>query len=158
LQPVATLRSPMVFLTEAPKLPIALGTTWVLWEPLQLLPDRTLGPGPIEDDIAPDGRLTRTLQAIAAGPPAVALAVSPVLVQELTVMSHGYRVHDGQKTRTVPAGQGGAADAVRVLAALRQVASRKATEVVALPYGDPSLPAVAHAGLGDQIGLLTQRG
>jgi hypothetical protein len=158
LQPVATLRTPMVFLTEAPRLPIALGTTWVLWEPLQLLPDGTMRSGPIEDDIAPDGRLTRTVQAIAAGPPAVAVAVSPVLTEELTAMANGYRVHDGQRVRVVPPGQGGAADAARLLDAIRQVAARKATEVVALPYGDPSLPALAHAGLGDQIGPLTQRG
>jgi hypothetical protein len=158
LQPVATLRSPMVFLTEAPKLPIALGTTWVLWEPLQLLPDGTLGPGPIEGDVGADGRLTRTVGAIANGPPAVAVAISPVLVEELSTMANGYRVHDGQRIRVVPAGQGAAADASRVLDALRQVASRKATEVVAMPYGDPSLPALAHAGLGEQIGPLTQRG
>jgi hypothetical protein len=86
------------------------------------------------------------------------VAVSPVLTEELRMMAAGYRSRDGQKTTTVPKGQGGAADAERVLGALRQVVTRKGTEVVALPYGDPSLPALAHAGLGDQIGPLQQRG
>ena len=158
LQPVATLRTPMVFLTQEPKLPIAFGATWVLWEPLQLLPDGALGPGPLEADIAPGGRLDRIVGAIADGPRAVAVAVSPVLTDELRMMAAGYRSRDGQKTTVVPRGQGGAADAERVLAALRRVAAREGTEVVALPYGDPSLPALAHAGLGDQIGPLLQRG
>src|SRR5437016_1091150 len=65
LQPVATLRAPMVFLTQQPKLPLALTISWLLWEPLQVLPDGSLGPGPIEADIAPGGRLDRTVRAIA---------------------------------------------------------------------------------------------
>jgi hypothetical protein len=60
LQPVATLRTPMVFLTQQPKLPLALTISWLLWEPLQELPDGSLGPGPIETDIAAGGRLDRT--------------------------------------------------------------------------------------------------
>src|SRR5262249_38480925 len=99
LQPVATLRTPMIFLTEQPKLPLALATTWVLWEPLQLRPDGSLGPGPIEADIAPGGRLDRTVKAIAAGPAHVAVAVSPVMIDELRVMERGYRSVDGQHAR-----------------------------------------------------------
>src|SRR5439155_816925 len=83
LQPVATLRTPMVFLTQQPKLPLALTISWLLWEPLQVLPDGSLGPGPIEGAIAPGGRLDRTVRAIAKGPAAVALAISPVRTAEL---------------------------------------------------------------------------
>jgi hypothetical protein len=158
LQPVATLRTPMVFLTDEPKLPLAFTTTWVLWEPLQLQPDGRLGPGPIEADIAAGGRLDRVVKAVAAGPANVALAVSPVVTEELRVMARGYRLTDGQHTRVVPKGQGGAADAARMIDALAQVAGRRGTEVVAMPFGDPALPALTRAALGAQIGLLMQRG
>jgi hypothetical protein len=158
LQPVATLRTPMIFLTEQPKLPLALATTWVLWEPLQLRPDGSLGPGPIESDIAPGGRLDRTVKAIAAGPAHVAVAVSPVLIDELRVMEGGYRSVDGQHERTVPKGQGSSADAARMIDDLAQVAGRKGTQVVAMPFGDPSLPSLPRAGLGLQTGVLMQRG
>jgi hypothetical protein len=158
LQPVATLRTPMVFLTQQPKLPLAVTISWLLWEPLQVLPDGSLGPGPIETDIAAGGRLDRTVRAIAQGPAAVAVAVSPVLTEELRLMAGGYRVHDGSRTATFARGEAGAADAARLLEALRGIAARKSTEVVALPFGDPSLPALAHAGLGQQIGPLLQRG
>ncbi len=158
LQPVATLRTPMVFLAEQPKLPMAFTTTWVLWEPLQLQPDGTLGPGPIETDIAPGGRLDRTVEAIAAGPASVAVAVSPVLIEELRVMERGYRTTDGQRVRVIPKGQGPSADAGRMIDDIAQIAGRKGTQLTAMPFGDPSLPALMRAGLGLQIEGLMQRG
>jgi hypothetical protein len=158
LQPVATLRTPMIFLTEQPKLPLAFTTSWVLWEPLQIRPDGGLGPGPIENDIAPGGRLDRTVQAIAAGPPNVGVAVSPVLLEELRMMARGYRAIDGQRVRVVPKGQGGSADAARMITAIAQLGKRKGTQMSAMPFGDPSLPALSRAGLGTQVGVLMQRG
>jgi hypothetical protein len=158
LQPVATIRTPMIFLAEQPKLPLAFTTTWVLWEPLQLEPDGALGPGPIETDIATGGRLDRTVKAIAAGPANVAVAVSPVLIGELRVMERGYRATDGHRVRVVPKGQGSAADAARMVDAIAEIAGRKGTQLVAMPFGDPSLPALPRAGLGPQIGVLMQRG
>src|SRR5262249_23717056 len=143
LQPVATLRTPMIFLTEEPKLPLAFTTTWVLWEPLQLQPDGSLGPGPIESDIAPGGRIDRTVTAIAAGPANVAVAVSPVLLEELRVMERGYRATDGQRVRVVPKGQGSSADAARMVTAISQLGGRKGTQMAAMPFGDPSLPALS---------------
>jgi Family of unknown function (DUF6049) len=158
LQPVATLRTPMVFLVEQPKLPIAFTTTWTLWEPLQLQPDGTLGPGPIETDIALGGRLDRMVKAVAAGPANVALAVSPTVIEELRVMAQGYRASDGQRVRVVPKGQGSSADAARMIDAIAQIAGRKGTQPATMPFGDPSLPALTRAGLGLQIGALVQRG
>ena len=160
LSPVATLRTPMVYLTSAPKLPLLYTTTWVLWEPLQLGPDGVLGAGPITKDIAPGGQLEQTVAAIDAGPSRVDVAVSPVLVDELKTMSRGYRMRSGPGGRVteVPAGTGGAADAARVLGELRSLAKRPGIELVALPFGDPSIPALIHGGLSTELQTLVLRG
>ena len=73
-------------------------------------------------------------------------------------MERGYRSTDGQHARVVPKGQGGAADAARMIDAIAQIADRRGTELVAMPFGDPSLPALTRAALGTQIGVLMQRG
>jgi hypothetical protein len=86
------------------------------------------------------------------------VAVSPVLVDELHVMERGYRAVDGQRRRVVSKGQGSSADAARMIGDIARIASRKGTKVVAMPFGDPSLPALPRAGLGQQIGVLTERG
>src|SRR5207245_5450846 len=125
LQPVATLRTPMVFLTQEPKLPVALTISWTLWEPLQMLPDGTLGPGPIEADIAAGGRLDRTVQAIAKGPAAVAVAISPVLPEELRLMDGGYRVRAGSRATTVARAGAGAAAAAAMPDAFWGVGARR---------------------------------
>lgn len=74
-------------------------------------------------------------------------------------MSHGYRVRDVAGTvRTVPRGTGGAADAARVLGTLRRIASRQATELVALPFGDARLPALLASGMGGDLPVLLDQG
>ena len=80
--PVATLRTPMIFLIETPQVPLNLTWTWVLSDPIQLEPDGSFGPGPIELDIAPGGRLdlmTRALEGLRTD--AVDVVVSSVLVE-----------------------------------------------------------------------------
>src|SRR5438552_253448 len=81
--PVATLRTPMIFLIETPQVPLNLTWTWVLSDPMQLEPDGSFGPGPIELDIAPGGRLdlmTRAPEALR--PDAVDVVLSSLLVSE----------------------------------------------------------------------------
>jgi hypothetical protein len=160
LSPVATLRTPMVYLMSAPKLPLLFTTTWVLWEPLQLGPDGVLGSGPITSDISPGGRLEQTIAAIHAGPSRADVAVSPVLVDELRTMAGGYRMRSapGARVTVVHAGTGGAADATRVLGELRSLAHDPGIELVALPFGDPSLPALVHGGLSTELRTLVLRG
>jgi len=160
LSPVATLRTPMVFLNARPKLPLLSSLTWVLWEPLQLGPDGVLGPGPIEADIAPGGRLEQTLEAVRTGPARADVAVSPVLVDELKTMAGGYRTSSGAggHVTVVHAGTDGAADAARVLGELRSIARETGIELVALPFADPSIPALIHGGLGRELSPLVLRG
>jgi len=160
LTPVATLRTPMVYLVQTPKLPLQLTVTWVLWEPLQLLPSGVLGPGPIAADIAPGGRIEQTLEAIRSGPLPADVAVSPVLLDELQMMSRGYRAATASGTGSTPVrvGTGSAADAARVLDELRSVAADKGVQITALPFADPSLPALLHGGLSAEIQPLMQRG
>src|SRR5262249_27472907 len=109
--PVATLRTPMIFLIEPPQVPLNLAWTWVLSDPAQVEPDGSLGAGPIEQDIAPGGRLdvmARALESLRTA--AVDVVLSSVLVDELVRMASGYRILDETgAARTVPAGTGGAA-------------------------------------------------
>src|SRR5205809_824316 len=54
-EPVATLRTPMVFLSDVPQTPLHLAWTWVLARPMQTGPDGVFEPGTLESDIAPGG-------------------------------------------------------------------------------------------------------
>jgi len=158
--PVATLRTPMIFLIEPPKVPLNLTWTWVLSDPLQLEPDGSFGPGPIEQDIAPGGRLDVMANALASlRTAAVDVVTSSVLVEELRRMTAGYRIVDDTGTaRTVAPGTGGAADAQRLLNTLSRIVARPQTELVATALGDPSEPALIRAGLSADIPTLVAEG
>ena len=150
---VGELRTPMVFLIERPRFPLNLAWTWVLSAPLQYRPDGTFLPGSLESEVARAGRLSvfaRALSRLRRVP--VDVAVSPVLADQLVKMAAGYRVADASgATRTVRKGTAGAADAARVLTALRRTARREGTELIALPFGDAVLPSMIRAGLGTQV-------
>jgi Family of unknown function (DUF6049) len=157
---VATLRSPMVFLTERPEVPLNLAWTWVLSEPLQYGPDGTFLPGTIETDIAKGGRLRAMADALRLLPTKqVDVVVSSVLVDQLQRMAAGYRIRElGGNIRQVAAGTGGAADATAMLRILKRVAASERTELLATPFGDPSLPALFRAGLAAEEKPLVDRG
>ena len=157
---VGTLRMPMIFLIERPKVPLDLAWTWVLSEPVQHRPDGTFLPGTLESDIAPGGRLTEMAAALdGLGSRPVDVVVSSVLLDQLQRMAGGYRILDVAGTvRTVPKGDGGAADAAALLQTLRGVAGRHETELIATALQDPSLPALFRAGLGPELPTLIDRG
>lgn len=158
-QPVGTIRSPMIYLVENPKVPLNLEWTWVFSEPLQYGPDGVFAPGPLERDIAPGGRLQAMASALdgrRSGP--VDMALSTVLVDQLQRMSRGYRIADSAGSiRVVPKATGGSEDAARLLAALGRVAARPSTEVVATPFGDPTTPSLIRAGLTSDLPALSAR-
>jgi hypothetical protein len=160
ITPVATLRTPMIFLFEQPTVPLNLAWTWVLSEPMQYGPDGIFEEGPIEQDIAAGGRLDSIVSALQlAGGRPLDLVVSSVLVDELTRMAAGYRIVDASGTvRTVEKGSGGAADAARMLGSLTALAGQLGVELVTTPYADPSVPAAFHAGLGSDFTTLLERG
>lgn len=157
-QAVSVLRTPMIFLATRQRLPLDLAWTWELSDPLQLRPNGVLAPGPIEADIAPGGRLDAMVRALAAGRGPADVVVSSVLLSELTTMARGYRIQRAGGVARVPQGSGGAADAARMLSELRAIAADPATELVALPFSDPSLPALIAGGLGRDIPSLVARG
>jgi hypothetical protein len=87
------------------------------------------------------------------------VVLSPVLLTQLERMQRGYRiVRPGAGTVAVPPGTGGAADAGRLLGQLRSIASRRTTELEALPFGDVSIPAILDAGFGKQLAPLIAEG
>jgi Family of unknown function (DUF6049) len=156
---VATIRTPMVFLAEPAEVPLNLVWTWALADPLQAGPDGVFGPGPLEGDLAPGGRISAMVSALEDTPGRADVAVSPVLVGQLEQMARGYRSRAADGTvRQVPAGSAGAADAARVLGMLRRIAARPATELVALPYADARLPSLFQAGLGNDLPDLLRLG
>jgi hypothetical protein len=159
-QTVATLRSPMVFLIEHPQLPLNLASTWVLSEPLQYRPDGTFVPGTIEADITKGGRLRTMANALRSlSSRQVDVVISSVLVDQLQRMAAGYRIEEpAGAIRTVAPDTAGAADAATLLRALKKIAASDRTELLATPFGDPSLPALFRAGLAADQKALTDRG
>ena len=157
-QLLATIRTPMVFISSPPTVPLQMAWTFVLSEPMQVGPDGVFHPGPVEADIAPGGRLERIAAALdRPKPPSVDLAVSPVLIAELETMADGYRIiRPGGAIETIRAGAAGAGDAADLLASLRRIAKSPTTEVTALPFGDANLPAIERSGLGNLQTLLTR--
>jgi hypothetical protein len=158
--PVAELRTPMIFLGERPEVPLNLAWTWVLSAPIETNPKDEFVADTLERDVAPRGRLDILVRALQlAGHKPVDLALSPVLIDQLQRMVRGYSVVDpGGVVRTVAAGTGGAVDAARVISALRSLTALPSAETTALPYGDPSLPALARAGLLADLPTLLDRG
>ena len=157
---VGTLRTPMVFLIEPPKVPLNLVWTWVLSEPIQYRADGTFLAGTLESDIAPTGRLTAMANALSGlASRQVDVVVSSVLIDQLQRMAQGYRIIDANgAVRVVPKGEVGSADAAALLQALRGVAGHRRTELVATPFEDPSLPAMFRAGLAPEFPALAERG
>jgi hypothetical protein len=156
---IGILRTPLIFLSEHPKVPLNLAWTWTLWEPLQYGPDGTFEQGPIEADIAPGGRLDAMVASLERLDRARAdVVVSSVLLDELQRMAGGYRALDASGAREVPKGTSGAANAARLLAALQKIAARPGVELAVMPFGDPSVPALVGAGLTRDLRPLTERG
>ena len=157
--PVATLRSPMVFLIEEVKVRLNLSWTWILSAPVSYGPDGRFVGSELEESIAPRGQLAGMVEALEGLDGAAAtVVVSPMLVEQLQAMQDGYEVIEGASVRSVPAGSAGGENARAMLEALRRVAAGPRTELVALPYGDPSIPALFDAGLGNDFPLLSLRG
>jgi hypothetical protein len=160
ITPVATLRTPMIFLNDPPQEPLNMTWTWVLSEPLQYGPDGMFVPGSIEEDIAPGGRLDAIVQAIGlAGGGAMDLVMSAALADQLTRMAAGYQIKEADGSiRTVEKGAGGSADAARILESVSALVKHLSVELVATPYGDANVPSIFQAGLNADFTTLLERG
>lgn len=157
---VGVLRTPLIYLAEPPEVLLNVAWTWVLTAPLEHAPDGTFLSGTLESDVAPGGRLSGMAEALGGlGQVPVDLAVSPLLLQQLTRLADGYRILQPDGTvRTVPRGTGRSLDAARTLELLRATARRLQTELVTVPYADPSIPALRQSPLARDLRVLLDRG
>jgi Family of unknown function (DUF6049) len=157
--PVATLRTGFVFITEEPVAPLLVSTSFVLDAPIRLRPDGALLDDDLEGQIAPNGRLDAIVGALTDVPGVeLTLVVSPVLLEQLQQMRDGYRRVTPNGVEEVAAEDPMAVAAGSVLDRLRELTRRPGTEVVALPYASPSVPALVHAGLEEDLGRQLERG
>jgi hypothetical protein len=158
-EPVAVLRTVLVFIVEEPLTPLLVSTTFVLDAPVRIRTDGTFVDDALEQQVIEGGRLDSIVSALEAVPGLpVTMVVSPVLLEQLATMRDGYRVVEGSGVREVPAEQGTALAAGRLLDRIRELLRQPLVEVVALPYASPSVPALVHAGLDTDLGRQLRRG
>ena len=105
----------------------------------------------------PRTKLERQKHIVLKKPPAVSpvpvtWAIDPMLVDDVTGMTAGYRVTTGRATEP----GGGKSDATAWLTSLRTAVSRG--EVLSLPYADPDIVAAARAGLGNEVQIAIAKG
>jgi hypothetical protein len=116
-RPVATLRSPVIFVSEPPKSPLDLTWTFVLSAPILYGPDGSFRTPVLERQVEHGGQIRAEVEALAslaARPraPSVDVAIAPQLLEQLNRMRDGYSVEVDGERRQVPAGKDGAAAAL----------------------------------------------
>lgn len=163
LTSLASLRTPVVFLVREPEQPLALSVIFVLDHPITFGPDGVFTSTALEEALAPGGRLAaqiRALLELATGPiqPAVDVAVSPMLLMQLSRMRDGYEIVDGGQVRQVPPGEGASVHAEAALEDLRRIAAAPNVQVTALPFSTPELPSLLSGGLGRDLTVQLERG
>lgn len=140
---VAWTQTYLISLTNSPA-PVQVSWLWPLIDrPHRLTDDNVFLDDSLAGEVEPGGRLDRALQVLEQLGKAskVTVVIDPELIDELSVMSTGYRVEKGRATA---AGTGGPA-ASAWLDRLRAVIGN--FDVSLTPYDDPAINAVAQAGL-----------
>lgn len=156
--PVAVLRTVLPFIQAQPLVPLNLSLAFVLSEETPFGPDGTFLSSSLEASIAPGGRLDGLMSALEESPIRSTLVVSPLLLEHLAAMSDGYRIEEEGTVREVPPGEGAAARAADMLRRIRALARSPSTEVVALPYGAPSVSSLVASGLEDELARQIDQG
>jgi hypothetical protein len=160
--PVAALRTPVIFLVRIPEEPLALSWTFVLDEPIAFRPDGVFATTSMEQAIGPGGRVGSEIRALArlaeSDPTPVDVAVSPMLLSQLSRMRDGYTVAEAGDTREVPASEGGAAAAAGALDALTTAVVPADVELSTLPFSEPQIPSLVSGGLGRDLDVQLERG
>jgi hypothetical protein len=143
--PIGVLRSPLVFIQERPLVPLNVSVIFVLDEGVHLGPGGEFVDDHLERSIAVGGRVESVVSSLEQFPVQATLVVSPMLLEQLQRMSDGYR----RGADEIPADAPSAERARAMLDRIRALARRDepATEVVALPFAGPSVPALVEAGL-----------
>lgn len=158
-QPVAVIRTVLVFIVEEPLAPLLVSASFVLDAPVRVRTDGAFVDDALERQVVAGGRLDSMVGAVESVPELpVTMVVSPVLLEQLQSMRDGYRVVEDGQVREAPADQGAAGAAGRLLDRIRELVRQPHVEVVALPYASPSVPALVHAGLEEDLGRQIRRG
>src|SRR6187200_3144604 len=142
---VAELRTPVLFFFQTPLHPLSFAWMVELAPPITFGPDGSFTDDSIEREVAPGGRIAAQvamLHALATAGTPVNVALSPVLITTLERMGGGYRIGD----RLVPQGEGGSADAQRLMASLRDSLGAPTADVFVYPFSAPQLPAILRSG------------
>jgi Family of unknown function (DUF6049) len=163
--PVATLRSPVIFLANPkPLVPLDLTWTFVLSSPIVYEPDGSFRTPWLQRQVSHGGPLRAEAEALAKltrqpATPSMDVAVAPQLVDQLLRMRAGYTIHtrSGETVR-VPAGRAGAANAAQLLRDLRRTAGSSSVELSSMPFASPSVPALIGAGLASDLPAQIGRG
>ena len=138
-------------------LPLDVSLTFVLDAPPSFRADGTFVDDGLIERIAPDGAVGAITDALADTPVSCTLVVSPLLLEQLRRMADGFRLAQGEVVVTRGPRSPEARRAAAVLARLRDIADPP-SEVVALPYASPSVPAMASAGLREPLRAQVARG
>jgi hypothetical protein len=156
---VGVLRTAVIFMVNSPKAPLNVSLSVVLDAPIRIRPDGVLLDQTMEEQVSDGGRLDVIVTALEEEPVPVTVVVSPLLLEVLHDMRDGYRVFSGPVIEDRAPDAPTALAAGRILERLRTVAARTTTtELVALPYASPSVPALIDAGLDDDLEEQISRG
>ncbi len=109
--PVAAIRTSAIYLVRQPEQPLSMSWTFVLHHPVVFRPDGVFTSTALEDALEPSGRiggLTKALAELArTSATPVDVAVSPVLLLQLTRMRDGYTRDVAGEIREVRPEEGG---------------------------------------------------
>lgn len=155
---LGVLRTVLVFIADSPKVPLDVSISILLDHPLRVRPDGTFLDDSLEDAVRPGGRLDVIVSALESEPIEITVVLSPVLLEQLQAMRDGYRRVGPSGVEEVAPDNIVAVSAGGLLERIREIARRVTTEVVALPYASPSVPALVRAGLEDDLVRQIERG
>jgi hypothetical protein len=147
--PTVRLAVAQTYLPSFKDQPAKMRVSW-LWplldRPHRLYQVRTFSDDNLAKEVSPGGRLDQLLSVVEnVGDHAVpmTLVTDPDLIDELYIMTTGYRIRTG---KTVVVGTGGPA-AAAWLARLRQALADDKMELTFTTFADPAVEALSQAGL-----------
>ncbi|MDP9340956.1 MAG: DUF6049 family protein [Actinomycetota bacterium] len=165
---LATIRSPIIFLVfpqgqHRALTPLRLSCTFVLDKPILYGPDGVFDADAVRVLLAPGGRIRQEVNGLGGlvtepHPPAIDLVLSPMLLDQLDRLQHGFTERAGSTEQHVAAGQGASGEAASLLQQIKKIAASPTVELSALPFADPSVPALVAAGLGGDLSTQLERG
>lgn len=158
---LATVRTFLPFVPDGSRRPQPTKITW-LWPVIDRphrITDRTYLDDELADQFSASGRLGRLVSAAQDAPAPdgrdrlpLVYAVDPQLLEDARLLSDEYEVRQDGETRRREASEA----AATWLEDIRSVTAD--STVLAVPYADPDMTALTHAGLDDNLTFAVTRG